>query len=64
MKVGDLVRVRNNRDVLVHLRSQLGVIIDSHETEIESHYEVKLAYDRGWFTEFELEVLSKKNEQK
>jgi len=62
MKIGDLVRIKKrilsddswDSDVC----SQVGVILDEYEDMTTVHYEVQFAYERGWFDEFELELVS------
>ena len=59
MKKGDLVTRRKQlkKEYRVKLASDVGVILDIYEDMSSTYYEVAFAHDRGWFEEFQLELL-------
>jgi hypothetical protein len=62
MVIGDLVRIKErifaDRDWHADINSQVGIILDEYRDMATTQYEVQFVYERGWFDEFELRVVS------
>ena len=63
MKIGDLVRIKKGIKHRGEVASQVGLILDEYEDMATTHYEVQFIYERSWFDEFELEVLSEQKKK-
>ena len=63
MKIGDLVRIRKGIKDRENVASQLGVVLDVYEILTSAFYEVQFTYERGWFDEFELKVISEQKKK-
>ena len=65
MKIGDLVSIKKGilADALndADVNSQTGVVLDVYEDMTTVHYEVQFTYERGWFDEFELELINSRD---
>lgn len=60
MKIGDLVKIKKGIKDRDDVASQIGVVLDVYGDVASAFYEVQFTYERGWFDEFELEVVSEK----
>ncbi len=58
MKIGDLVKIKRGIEFRGEITHQVGVVLSEYEDMAATYYEIQFVYERGWFDEFELEVVS------